>query len=103
MTKSTKHGAELVKQILTFASGIDTKFCVIALEEIISEVNKMISSSFPKNIDIITDIPEKLKLVNGDATQLNQVIMNMMVNARDAMPEGGLIRVSGINVYLDST
>jgi len=102
LTKSSQHGAQLVKQVLTFARGIEGKHSTINLENILLEVKEIMSSSLPKNIDIITEIPEPLKPIQGDGTQLNQVIMNLLVNARDSMPQGGLIKISASNIYLDS-
>jgi PAS domain S-box-containing protein len=103
MNKSTQYGAQLVKQVLTFARGLEGKHQTLALEKILKEVEEITGSSLPANIELITDIPEELKKINGDPTQLNQVIMNLLVNARDAMPNGGKIKISARNIYLDKT
>jgi PAS domain S-box-containing protein len=102
MTKSTQHGALLVKQLLTFARGVEGTHTIIELENILLEVKQIMTSALPKNIDIITELPVNLNKISGDSTQLSQVIMNLMVNARDAMPQGGLIKISAENVYIDS-
>jgi len=103
MNKSTRHGADLVKQLLIFARGVEAGYSMIDLGDILSEVKEIVKVSFPKTIDFFTDIAPDLKKINGDATQLNQVIMNLLVNARDAMPKGGIIRVTVKNIYLDQT
>jgi PAS domain S-box-containing protein len=103
MNKSTKHGADLVKQLLTFARGMEGKHSLVELGSILAVVKQIISGLLPKNIDIITEIPEGLKTITGDSTQLTQVLMNLLLNARDAMPDGGVIRISVKNIYLDQT
>jgi signal transduction histidine kinase len=62
----------------------------------------MLKTMFPKTIDVASDIAEHLSPVVADATQLHQVILNLCVNARDAMPKGGTLRISARNRQLDA-
>jgi len=64
-------------------------------------VEKIAKETFPKNIEIKTDIPKDLWTIQGDVTQLHQVLMNMLVNARDAMTNGGVLSISAENFYVD--
>jgi two-component system cell cycle sensor histidine kinase/response regulator CckA len=104
MKKSTQHGADLVKQLLIFARGGEAgEHFTLEPASILTEIKKIVGISFPKTIDFFTEIPVDLKKIRGDATQLNQVLMNLLVNARDAMPEGGIITISAKNIFLDNT
>ncbi|MEA2338358.1 MAG: hypothetical protein QOE82_2365, partial [Thermoanaerobaculia bacterium] len=98
--RSVKRGSELVKQVLLFARGSETSRNPVHLGAIISEVEAIIRSTFPKDITIEISIAGDLKFVTGDATQLTQVLLNLCVNARDAMPQGGLIAISAENKVL---
>ena len=92
---STKRGAELVKQVLTFSRGIQGTRIALNLRLVVNEVGSIASKTFPKSISFLVDMPRDLPLVSGDSTQLEQVLMNLCLNARDAMPAGGSIKVSG--------
>lgn len=98
---SAKRGADLVKQVLSFARGIEGERTVVQLRHLMSEVEKIILETFPRSISVITNVPRNLWTVSGDATQLHQVMMNLCVNARDAMPNGGKIEITAENVALD--
>jgi PAS domain S-box-containing protein len=99
---SAKRGAELVKQILAFARGGDGKRIPLQVKHLLSEVVQVIRQTFPKAIELRADIPGKdLWTVSADATQLHQVLMNLCVNARDAMPNGGILRLEIDNMLLD--
>lgn len=91
--RSVKRGTDLVKQVMLFARGVEGARTVIDLREIVSEVEAIAESTFPKNITFVTNMPARLSKVMGDATQLNQVLLNLCVNARDAMPSGGHITI----------
>jgi CheY-like chemotaxis protein len=97
---SALRGADLVKQILTFARGIEGKRGPIQLKHIIRDVEKIATETFPKSIRISMDIQKDLLPVHGDNTQLHQVLMNLCVNARDAMSCGGLLKVSARNTTI---
>ncbi len=98
---NAKRGADLVKQVLSFARGVEGKRITLQLRHLIVEVAKILKETFPKSIEVSIDIPQDLWMVSGDSTQLHQVLMNLCVNARDAMPNGGSLRVSGENLLID--
>lgn len=98
-----QRGAGIVKQILTFARGAEGEFSLIQPRHIISDMVKVIQETFPKTITIKTDIPNNIWTISGDPTQLHQVILNLCVNARDAMPNGGTITIEASNIHIDSS
>ncbi|MGB3637564.1 MAG: ATP-binding protein [Rivularia sp. (in: cyanobacteria)] len=98
---NVKNGAELVKQVLSYSRGTPGRRTEIQVEQLISEVKDFALSTFPKSIKIHTHIPTNLGLISGDFTQLHQVLMNLCINARDAMPEGGTLSISVGNMFLD--
>jgi PAS domain S-box-containing protein len=101
MQRSAKRGAELVKQVLSFARGVDGTRTPQRLEPILQEVESMARNTFPRNITIELNVIAGLWPVVADATQLNQVLLNLCVNARDAMPNGGRLELSAYNVEID--
>ncbi len=100
---SAKRGADLVKQVLSFARGAEGERAVVQIRHLISEVEKIIEETFPKSINVVTEVPKDLWLVSADSTQIHQVLMNLCVNARDAMPHGGKIEIEANNIVLDET
>jgi two-component system, cell cycle sensor histidine kinase and response regulator CckA len=99
---SAERGAGIVKQVLTFARGADGERVLLNPKHLVSEMAKVMMQTFPKNFDIQTSIPADLWTLLGDATQLHQVLLNLCVNARDAMGEkGGALRVACENVEVD--
>jgi PAS domain S-box-containing protein len=99
---SAKRGAELVKQILAFASGVEGERVSLQVRHLLAEVLQVVRQTFPKTIEIQRNIPATdLWAVSADATQLHQVFMNLCVNARDAMPDGGILSISVKNKFLD--
>ena len=100
---SARRGREIVRQILSFASGVEGDHTIVSLRDLILEQERICRNSFYKMIDIITRVPENLWAVQGDATQLHQVLMNLCVNARDAMPAGGTLTVTATNVATDAS
>lgn len=101
METSVQRGANLVKQILSFAKGMEGEKTILQARHIILEVQKILEETFPKSIDIHTDLPRDLWIILGDPTQLHQVLMNLCVNARDAMPNGGKLSISAENLFID--
>lgn len=99
--KSAKRGAALVKQVLSFARGMEGQHTILQVSHLLWEIRHIIKETFPKSIALEVDIPPDVWVVNGDATQLHQVLMNLVVNARDAMPNGGTLKLSAENVFID--
>jgi PAS domain S-box-containing protein len=95
-------GKNLVRQILTFARKTPVKFHGVDLNNLVNENAKMFSNTFPKTVLIRTDLREGIPPVLADETQLAQILLNLCVNARDAMPGGGEIRISTGSVEGDS-
>ncbi|MGL4617784.1 MAG: PAS domain S-box protein [Chroococcidiopsis sp.] len=100
---SAKRGAYLVKQILSFARGVEAKQTVVQVRHLLKDVEQLAKQTFPKTIEIKTNIAPDLWTVSADATQLHQVFMNLVVNARDAMPDGGTLSLSAANLRVDRT
>lgn len=99
---SAERASGMVKQLLTFARGSDGARVAVQLVHVVKEIQGIIQNSFPKNIDIHLRWDKKLPFVMGDATQLHQVLLNLCVNARDAMPDGGSLALEVKTEYVDS-
>ncbi|HEY0968686.1 MAG TPA: PAS domain S-box protein [Opitutaceae bacterium] len=99
--RSAKRGSELVKQVLSFARGVEGRRVVVQLKHIVHEVEEIARSTFPKNITLRIQLTPDLWPVVGDPTQLNQVLLNLCVNARDAMPNGGQLTLTASNAVID--
>jgi PAS domain S-box-containing protein len=97
----TTRGADMVAQVLSFARGMDGRRIEIPTESLIHEIAKFVTDTFPKNIRIRCVPDSNLRSIRGDPTQLYQVLLNLCVNARDAMPDGGTITISAENVDID--
>jgi hypothetical protein len=103
LESGTKRGSELIKQVSTFAHGTEKDFAPQQLRYIISEIESIINGTFPKNIQLRVGVSKDLSLVLGDATQLQQMLMNLCLNARDAMPDGGRLTVTAEGMYMDES
>ena len=90
---SVRRGSEIVRQMLSFARGSEGELVPLQVRHVTRELESILRESFPKNIAITMDVPKGLPLVLGDATQLHQVILNLSVNARDALPSGGNLSI----------
>jgi PAS domain S-box-containing protein len=98
---NAQRGAELMKQLLSFARGADENRIMLQARHLIKELVATLRETFPKNIDIQFLAPADLSLVVANATQLYQALMNLTLNARDAMPSGGLLKIAAENVEFD--
>ncbi|HUA64981.1 MAG TPA: PAS domain S-box protein [Alphaproteobacteria bacterium] len=96
-----ERGAKLVKQVLTFGRGVQGERIPIQPAYIIREIRQIIQETFPKSVEFECDSPAGLWTIIGDSTQLYQVVLNLAVNARDAMPNGGKLSLRLQNVVLD--
>lgn len=101
LEKNSMRGANLIKQILTFSRGVEGERKPIQIMDHISEIETVLKETFPRNIEIRIDPQKDLFTISGDATQLYQVIMNLCVNARDAMPSGGILNIMASNFFID--
>lgn len=98
---STKRGSELIKQVLSFARGVEGEFTIVQVRHLIEEIGKIITQTFPKSISFHTKFTSNLPTISADSTQIHQVLMNLCVNARDAMPNGGKIEIEAETIELD--
>jgi PAS domain S-box-containing protein len=97
-----QRGADIIKQLLTFARGKPGARAPLPMRHFLNEMHKLIRETFPRNIQPRVNVPKDLWLILGDATQIHQALMNLCVNARDAMPEGGTLTLAAENVTLDA-
>ncbi len=96
-----ERGAELVKQVLTFARGMAGEQISIQLKHIIKDSVKILSQTLPKSIVLKYEIEPELALITADPTQIHQVLANLAINARDAMPSGGELTITAKNIHLN--
>ncbi|MEI8233207.1 MAG: PAS domain S-box protein [Verrucomicrobiota bacterium] len=96
-----QRGAAVVNQVLLFARGTRGDYTALQLNRLVEDMAKIAGETFPKNITISSSIPSGLWTVNGDATQIHQVLLNLCINARDAMPDGGTLHLSAENAEID--
>jgi two-component system cell cycle sensor histidine kinase/response regulator CckA len=101
LESSAQCGADLVKQILLFARGAEGERRSVDAGEVLLEVEQIIRQTFPSTIDIQIQSDTNLYPVFADPTQLHQVLMNLCVNARDAMPKGGALTIQIANQTVD--
>jgi len=100
LRSNVDRGADIVRQVLTFARGVETEYSTLHMKELIEEITSITQHTFPKTIEIIAEIADDLQTIKGNATQLHQVLLNLCVNARDAMSEGGRLSVKAENFTL---
>ncbi|HEY1110448.1 MAG TPA: PAS domain S-box protein, partial [Opitutaceae bacterium] len=101
LEKSAERGANLVRQILAFAHGATGEHRLLQTKHLLRDISAVIAGTFPKSIKLEDHIPSNLWTINGNATQIHQVLLNLCVNARDAMPNGGMLRLRAENRVLD--
>ena len=100
---SSKRGAEMVGQVLSFARGVEGRHVEVHPLRIIREIEGIVGDTFLKKIELVVHASRDLWVIHGDPTQLHQVILNLCVNARDAVEGGGKITISAGNVEIDET
>lgn len=95
-----ERGADLVRQLLSFAGGLEGEKRPLHLKHVIREIHALLVRTLPKSIQLQVSVAESLWQVAGDATQLSQVLMNLCINARDAMPDGGTLTIQADNAQV---
>jgi two-component system cell cycle sensor histidine kinase/response regulator CckA len=101
--KSAERGSDMVEQVLAFARGVEGERVALQPAMIVEEVEEMTEETFPEDIEVQTHTDEGLRPIVGDATQVQQVLMNLCVNARDAMPNGGTLSIEARTVTLSES
>ncbi|HEY9207016.1 MAG TPA: ATP-binding protein [Candidatus Methanoperedens sp.] len=101
LENNSLRGANLIKQVMSFARGVDGERKPLNMKHIIVEIEKIANETFPREIEFKKDIANDLWTISGDVTQIHQVMMNLSLNARDAMPYGGLLSVTASNFFVD--
>jgi PAS domain S-box-containing protein len=103
LEESAHRGTDLVQQILAFAQGTESTHRAIEIIPVLTSVLCVARQTFPGSIEVIEDFADQpLRLVVADTTQIHQVLMNLLVNARDAMPKGGQLKITARNLDLDA-
>jgi two-component system, cell cycle sensor histidine kinase and response regulator CckA len=93
ITQAIERGTALVRQIMTFARKAETTFAPVDMHELIRELISMLEQTFPKVITFNAQLNDSLPILHADHSQLHQVFLNLCINARDAMPQGGNITI----------
>lgn len=101
LERSAERGAQLVRQILSFAQGVEGEQHLLQVKHLLRDISSVVNGTFPKSIRHEFYVPSELWPINGNPTQIHQVLLNLCVNARDAMPNGGTLRIQAGNVHLD--
>lgn len=95
-----QRGAAVIRQLLTFSRGAEGPRGAVQVRHLINDMVHLAKETFPRNLELESKAPNELWPVKADATQLHQVLMNLCVNARDAMPRGGTLSISAENLRL---
>jgi two-component system cell cycle sensor histidine kinase/response regulator CckA len=98
---NAERGGNMVRQVLSFARGVEGERVALQPKHLIKEIVKIMQETLPKSIAISFHAPDDLWVISADATQVHQVLMNLCVNARDAMLNGGAITIRAENVFVD--
>jgi PAS domain S-box-containing protein len=98
---SANRGASIVQQVLSFTRGVGMQRTEVRAERLLKELEKIVKDTFPKNIRLQFLVADDIWSFSGDPTQVHQILLNLCVNARDAMPDGGSLTVTVANCALD--
>lgn len=99
--RSARRGADMVSQVLSFARGLDGRRVAVQVGDLVSDTVKIVADTFPKNIEVREQVASDVHVLQADPTQLHQVLLNLCVNARDAMPAGGRLTLTAENLVVD--
>ncbi len=94
ITQAADRGASLVRQMLTFARKSEVSFSLVSLNDCVKELQKLFYETFPRTMTLVCQLDEHLPPVTADSTQIHQVLLNLSVNARDAMRGSGALVIS---------
>ncbi len=97
---SAKRGSDIVRQVLSFARGIEGQRVEVQPRHLLNDLENIIKNTFPKDIRLQFHVPNDIWTILGDPTQIHQVLLNLCVNARDAMPNGGTLKIAVENCEL---
>jgi two-component system cell cycle sensor histidine kinase/response regulator CckA len=103
MERNARRGTNIVRQVLTFARGLEGEKVLIQPKHSLVNIENMLRQTLPKSVSVQLEIRQRLWVIVGDPTQVDQVLLNLCVNARDAMPEGGKLTIRADNVVLDES
>jgi signal transduction histidine kinase len=98
---AAKRGADLTQQLLTFSRAVESDKRPLDLNHEVKKVKTLLERTIPKMINIDLDLADNLRIVNADSTQVEQILMNLAVNAKDAMPEGGKLLIKTEDAILN--
>jgi PAS domain S-box-containing protein len=98
-----EHATQLLAQLLCIAKDVDKKPTCVNVGHLVSETAKVLRSTFPPSIKIEVTVSPKVHSLTANPTHLYQVLLNLCLNARDAMPAGGTLAIGASNVTLDDT
>lgn len=101
LENSLSRGVDLIKQVLSFGRGTENKRTGVQVKNIITEIEKILRETFSRLIEIQVEVPEDLWTIDANTTQIHQVLMNLCINARDAMSEEGRLCISAYNIAID--
>jgi PAS domain S-box-containing protein len=99
--ENAERGADLIKQVLTFARGLEGERIPVQVKHVVKDLVSVLQETLPKSITLKYDIAASPWLIAADPTQIHQVLMNICLNARDAMNEGGTLRIGVENLKID--
>jgi len=98
---SSRCGADIVRQVLSFARGLESQRVEVQPIDLLKDIEIIIKDTFPKSIRLELSLPDNSWKILADSTHLHQIFLNLCLNARDAMPHGGTLRIAVENVTLE--